>query len=78
MHPLPVIVPVCTFGSSDQEEGMQPTPVFLPGESPWTGEPGGLVHGVTESQTRLSKSAQHRKVGRKCKAVVMSLVPLCF
>ena len=23
------------------EEGMQPTPVFLPGESPWTGEPGG-------------------------------------
>ena len=20
----------------------QPTPVFLPGESPWTGEPGGL------------------------------------
>ena len=25
------------------EEGMQPTPVFLPGESPWTGEPGGLL-----------------------------------
>ena len=24
------------------EEGMQPTPVFLPGESPWTKEPGGL------------------------------------
>ena len=24
------------------EEGMQPTPVFLPGESPWTEEPGGL------------------------------------
>ena len=24
------------------EEDMQPTPVFLPGESPWTEEPGGL------------------------------------
>ena len=30
----------------------QPTPVFLPGESPWTEEPGGLiVYGVTESDT---------------------------
>ena len=24
------------------EEGWQPTPVFLPGESSWTEEPGGL------------------------------------
>ena len=24
------------------EEGMATTPVFLPGESPWTEEPGGL------------------------------------
>ena len=24
------------------EEGMQPTQVFWPGESPWTEEPGGL------------------------------------
>ena len=24
------------------EEGMQPTPAFLPGESSWTEEPGGL------------------------------------
>ena len=24
------------------EEDMQPTPVFLPGESPWTEKPGGL------------------------------------
>ena len=32
-----------------------PTPVFLPGESPWTEEPGGLrtVHGVAKSRTRL-------------------------
>ena len=30
----------------------QPTQVFLPGESPWTEEPGGAaVHGVTKSQT---------------------------
>ena len=29
----------------------QPTSVFLPGESPWTEEPGGLVHGVAESDT---------------------------
>ena len=31
----------------------QPTPVLVPGESPWTEEPGrAAVHGVTESQTR--------------------------
>ena len=24
------------------EEGVQPTPVFLPGESPWAEKPGGL------------------------------------
>ena len=29
----------------------QPTPVFLPGESPWTEEP--AVHGVSKSGTRL-------------------------
>ena len=35
-----------------------PTPVFLPGESPWTEGPGGLqVHGVTKSQTQLSNLA---------------------
>ena len=38
----------------------QPTPVFLPGESPWAEEPGGLhwclrphtVHGVAKSRTK--------------------------
>jgi len=25
------------------EEGMATTPVFLPGETPWTEEPGGLL-----------------------------------
>ena len=35
----------------------QPTLVFLPGESPWTEEPGGfaMVHMVTKSQTRLKQ-----------------------
>ena len=32
----------------------QPTPGFLPGESPWMEEPKGLIHGVTKSQTQLS------------------------
>ena len=31
------------LGSKDPlEEEMQPTPALLPGESPWTEEPGGL------------------------------------
>ena len=38
----------------------QPTPVFLPGESPWTEEPGRLQ--VTKSQTQLRDSAQHMLV----------------
>ena len=37
----------------------QPTPVFLPGESPWTEEPGGLQSAGFQSQTRLSDWAQH-------------------
>ena len=32
----------------------QPTPVFLPGESPWTEETGGLQSMGSQSQTRLS------------------------
>ena len=34
---------VPSLGQEDPLEGdMQPTPVFLPGESAWTEEPGGL------------------------------------
>ena len=32
----------------------QPTPVFLPGESPWTEEPGRLQSMGSQSWTRLS------------------------
>ena len=35
----------------------QPTPVLLPGESPWTEEP--AVHRVTKSQTPLSRHTGH-------------------
>ena len=41
----------------------QLTPVFLPGESPWTGEPGGLQSmGVTKSRTRL-RDEEHTHPG---------------
>ena len=34
---------VLSLGWEDPlKEGWQPTPIFLPGESPWTEEPGGL------------------------------------
>ena len=37
----------------------QPTPVFLPGESLWTEEPGGPVHWVTKNQTQLKQLSIH-------------------
>ena len=37
----------------------QPTPVFLPGESPWTEEPGGLQSKGSQSQTRLKQLSAH-------------------
>ena len=36
------------------EEAWQPIPVFLPRESPWTEEPGGLQSMRLQSQTRPS------------------------
>ena len=43
---------VQSLGWEDLEEGMQPTPVFLPGESLWTKEAGRLQSmGVTKSRT---------------------------
>ena len=35
------------------EEAWQPSPVFFPGESSWTEEPGGLQSMALQSQTQL-------------------------
>ena len=40
-------------GKIPWRKAWQLTPVFFPGESPWTEEPGG-VHGVTKGRTRVS------------------------
>ena len=46
-------------GKISWRRAWQPTPVFLPGESPWT-EPGGLrVHRVAKSQTQLKWLSTH-------------------
>ena len=47
-------------GKIPWRKAWQPTQVFLPGEFPWTEEPGRLhtVHGVTKSQSQLSDQAQ--------------------
>ena len=44
------------------QESMQPTPVFLPGESWWTEEPGGLQSMGSQSHTWLSNSIQHSTI----------------
>jgi len=36
----------------------QLTPVFLPGESPWTEEPGRLVHRVTK-ELDMTETTEH-------------------
>ena len=43
---VPAVQETCvrSLGREDSlEEAWQPTAVFLPGESPWTEEPGGLT-----------------------------------
>ena len=42
------------LGRSARGGAWQPTPVFLPGESPWTEEPGRLQSMGSQSQTQLS------------------------
>jgi len=37
----------------------QPTPVFLPGESPWTKEPGGLQSTGSPKTERLTHKHMH-------------------
>ena len=48
-------------GKAPWRRAWQPTPVFLPGESPWTEEPGGLLSmGRKESDmTERLSTAQH-------------------
>ena len=41
-------------GEDPQEEEMATHSSFLAWEIPWREKPGGLVHGVTKSQTQLS------------------------
>ena len=44
-----------SIGKIPWRRAWQPTPVFLPGESPWTEKPGwAVVHEVAESQTQIS------------------------
>ena len=45
-----------------QVQGVQPSPVFLPGESPWTDEPGGYSPWCCKESdmTEQLSTAQHR------------------
>ena len=53
------------LGQEDSlEKDMQPTPVFLPGESHGQRSLVGTVHGVEKSQTRLSDWAHTHIDGR--------------
>ena len=53
----------------------KPTPVFLPGESPWTEEPGGLQSMGSQSRTRLNwLSTQHKIAGRQKWRVSLTVV----
>ena len=56
------------------EKGTQPTPVFLPGESPWPEEPGGLQSMWLQSQTRLRENGMEwaKKELEKSKATSIS------
>ena len=45
------------LGRTPWRRAWQPTPVFLPGESPWTEELGGLQSLGLQSQTQLSDRA---------------------
>ena len=49
--------PVCRSLKIPWRRKQQPTPIFLPGKTPWTEEPGGLQSMRWQSPTRLSDSA---------------------
>ena len=54
-----------------------PTPVFLPGESPWTEEPGGLQSMGSQTQTRLSDQA-HTHISELSEAQINFLTQTVF
>ena len=54
----------------------QPTPVFLPGESPWTEDPGGLQSRVTkESDTNKHRHRETFKIAKGLKEPESGLAP---
>ena len=55
------LVSIPGLGRSPGEKAWQPTPVFLPGESPWTEEPGGLQSTGLQSQTQLKRLSRHAR-----------------
>ena len=48
------------------EEGMQPTPVFLHGESPWTEKPGGYSSGGHKELDMTERLSTACKGWRQC------------
>ena len=55
----------CSFvpwvGKTPWRRAWQPTPVFLPGVSPWTEVPGGLQSVGSQSRTRLKHLSMHAR-----------------
>ena len=47
------------IGKIPWRRAWQPTPAFLPGESLWTEEPGGLQSIGLQSQTQLKQASTH-------------------
>jgi len=71
------IYPYPKFDSLNWEDpwrrAWQPTPVFLPGESPWTEEPGGLQPtGSQESDMTDSLSTAHTPAETKSWAFLVA------
>ena len=57
---------VQSLGQEDPlEEVWQPTPIFLPGESPRTEEPGGLLSIGSQSRKGLKRLSMHRGVQKQ-------------
>ena len=60
------------------QRAWQPTPVFLPGESPWTEEPGRLQSTGSQSWTLLKRLSMHGKIYLKISFSQTRLTKLCL